>query len=67
MSDPELYMRINSVRSRYTKSKWYLGNKVEADNESIFSGVDEAIHTEKRAQLAIGVSRVMFAMSESRY
>jgi hypothetical protein len=56
MSDPELYFKINGARSRYTKPPWYLGNKVEPDNDNVFSGIDEAIHTMKRHKLALGVS-----------
>jgi hypothetical protein len=57
-SDPELYMRMNSARSRYTKSKWYAGNKLEADHDNLFSCCDEAKHTEKRSKMALGVSFV---------
>jgi hypothetical protein len=56
MSDPELYFKINGARSRYTKSPRYLGNKLEADNDNVFSGIDEAINTKKRHRLAFGVS-----------
>jgi hypothetical protein len=57
-SDPEQYMRMSSVRSGYTKSKWYAGNKLEADQDNVFSCCDEAKHTEKRSKMALGVSVV---------
>jgi hypothetical protein len=55
-SDPELYKRMNAVRSGYFKSTWYSGTRMEADNDNIFSCIDEAKHTEKRFRMALGVS-----------
>jgi hypothetical protein len=48
-------MRMNSVRSGYVKSKWYSGNKLEADHDNVFSSIDEAKHAEKRSRMALGV------------
>jgi len=47
-------MRMSSVRSGYTKSKWYAGNKLEADHDNVFSCCDEAKHAEKRSKMALG-------------
>jgi cytochrome P450 len=55
-SDPEQYIRMNAVRSRYVKSKWYAGFKLEANLENTFSCYDEAKHTLKRSKMALGYS-----------
>jgi hypothetical protein len=54
--DPEVVIRMNSARSRYTKSKCYAGQKVEVDHNNLFSTLDETLHAKKRAQMAIGVT-----------
>jgi hypothetical protein len=46
---------VSSVRSRYVRSAWYNGQRVEADNHQVFSLTDEKEHTKRRAQVAMGV------------
>ncbi|KUJ10427.1 cytochrome P450 [Mollisia scopiformis] len=55
-SDPEMIIRMSSARSRYTRSRWYSGQKLEVDHDNLFSTIDEATHSKKRAQLATGYS-----------
>jgi hypothetical protein len=55
-SDPELLQRMSSARSGYTRSDWYSGQKLEVDQDNLFSVLDEKIHTRRRAQMAPGVS-----------
>ncbi len=54
--DAEVVIRMNAARSRYTKSNWYAGQKVEADHDNMFSTLDETRHSKRRAQMAIGAS-----------
>jgi len=56
--DPEVVIRINSARSRYTKPKWYTGQKVEVDHNKNFSALDETLLTKKGAQMAMGWHRI---------
>lgn len=55
-SDPEIMIRMSSARSRYTRSPWYSGQKVDFENDNLFSTTDEDVHNKKRSQMAIGVS-----------
>jgi hypothetical protein len=55
-SDPELLQRMSSARSGYTRADWYSGQKLEVDQDNLFSTLDEKIHTKRRAQMAPGVS-----------
>lgn len=57
-SDPELLQRMSSARSGYMRSDWYSGQKLEVDQDNLFSTLDEKIHTRRRAQMAPGVSIV---------
>ncbi len=47
---------MSSARSKYTKSRWYAGQKLEFGEDNLLSTLDEALHTKKRAQMALGVS-----------
>jgi hypothetical protein len=55
-------MRMSAARSPYVKSKWYNGNKLEADHDNVFSCSDETIHNEKRAKMALGVCTIHFLL-----
>lgn len=55
-SDPELLQRMSSARSGYTRADWYSGQKLEVDQDNLFSTLDEKIHTKRRALMAPGVS-----------
>lgn len=64
-SDPELLQRMSSARSGYMRSDWYSGQKLEVDQDNLFSTLDEKIHTRRRAQMAPGVSN--FANQSAAY
>ncbi|KAE8450470.1 hypothetical protein EG329_006200 [Mollisiaceae sp. DMI_Dod_QoI] len=55
-NDPEMVVRMSSARSKYTKSRWYAGQKLEFGEDNLLSTLDEALHTKKRAQMASGYS-----------
>jgi len=55
-SDPEIIYRMSRVRSPYTKSDWYRGIRLQPGHDNVFSTVDEKAHTQRRAQMAMGVS-----------
>ncbi|KAK3355720.1 cytochrome P450 [Neurospora tetraspora] len=53
----ELLAHINGARNRYTRTRWwYLVGRFQPNRDTIFSEVDEAIHTKRRAQMAGGYS-----------
>ena len=55
-SDPDLWMHMSSIRSKYTRAPWYqLGGRLQAGRDNVFSELDEAKHKARRAQLAPGV------------
>ncbi|KAF8851646.1 cytochrome P450 [Acephala macrosclerotiorum] len=55
-SDPDVMIRMSLARSKYTRSPWYAGQKVDFDHNNIFSTIEEDIHNKKRSQMAIGYS-----------
>jgi cytochrome P450 len=48
---------MNAVRSPYTRSTWFnSATRVEPGKDHVFSQLDEAAHTQRRAQMAPGYS-----------
>jgi hypothetical protein len=54
-SDPDIIHRMSRARSPYTKSVWYQGIRMQPGHDNVFSTVDENSHTQRRAQMAMGV------------
>lgn len=57
-SDPGIIYRMNGARSTYTKGLWYQGIRMQPGHDNVFSTVDEKSHTQRRAQMAMGVSEL---------
>jgi len=55
-SDPELYRRMNAVRSTFTRGPWYAALKLHPDRDNITSYVDERKHADIRSRMAPGYS-----------
>lgn len=55
-SDPELFRRMNAVRSVFTRGPWYSALKLHPERDNITSHVDERIHADLRARMAPGYS-----------
>ncbi|TVY81737.1 Cytochrome P450 monooxygenase tropD [Lachnellula suecica] len=51
-----LTFSVNSARSGYKRSTWYLGNRFQPDRDHVFSIIDDEAHQKRRAQVAIGYS-----------
>ena len=52
----ELLTHINGTSNRYTKTRWwYILGRFQPGTDTIFSELDEDIHTKRRAQMAGGV------------
>ncbi|KAG0649274.1 hypothetical protein D0Z07_4307 [Hyphodiscus hymeniophilus] len=45
---------MSSARSAYTGADWYSGQKLEVDQDNLFSTLDEKVHTKRRAIMAPG-------------
>jgi hypothetical protein len=54
--DVEMLHRMNGARSPYTRAPIYAANTLIPHENNTFSFVDEAKHTQRRAQIAAGVS-----------
>jgi hypothetical protein len=55
-SSPELWIRINAVRSPYTRASWYYhGARFEPGKDNVFTECDNAKHDARRKKLASGV------------
>lgn len=54
--DPEVMKRTMGVRSDYVRSGWYRSFRLHPDRENVVSTLDEALHTQMRAKLAMGYS-----------
>lgn len=54
VSDPETLLRINSVRSSYSRGGWYSSLRFDPSGHSVLSEPDTARHDARKAQLAGG-------------
>lgn len=52
--DPALMRRMNTVRSPYRRSDWYIGLRFDPSRDNILSQMDEETHTELRTKMAVG-------------
>ena len=59
-SDPDIIHRMSRARSPYTKSVWYQGIRMQPGHDNVFSTVDENSHTQRRAQMAMGVCEPLY-------
>ncbi|PNS20907.1 Isotrichodermin C-15 hydroxylase [Sphaceloma murrayae] len=55
-TDPELYKRMNAVRSTYTRAEWYYALRLHPTRDNITSVIDEDVHTSIRSRMAPGYS-----------
>jgi hypothetical protein len=56
-SSPELWTRINAVRSPYTRASWYYhAARFEPGKDNVFTECDNSKHDARRKKLASGVS-----------
>ncbi|TKX23309.1 cytochrome P450 monooxygenase-like protein 23 [Elsinoe australis] len=55
-SDPDLYKRMNAVRSTFTRAEWYYALRLHPTRDNITSVIDEDVHTSIRARMAAGYS-----------
>ncbi|CAK4030672.1 related to pisatin demethylase (cytochrome P450) [Lecanosticta acicola] len=55
-SDPELFRRMNAVRSPFTRGPWYAALKLHPERDNITSYVDERKHADIRSRMAPGYS-----------
>ncbi|KAF4552638.1 Cytochrome P450-like protein 11 [Elsinoe fawcettii] len=55
-SDPELYKRMNAVRSPYTRAEWYYALRLHPTRDNITSVIDEDVHSSIRSRMAPGYS-----------
>src|SRR2546430_255066 len=56
--DPEIFLRINAVRSPYSRSEFYAGARLDPYRDNIISCRDEVKHQELRTKMAAGVCRI---------
>lgn len=54
--DPVLMRRMNTVRSHYRRSNWYVGLRFDPNRDNVLSQEDEDKHFELRSKMAVGVS-----------
>ena len=54
-NDPEILLRINAVRSPYSKSEFYASAKLDPTRDNILSSRDEVRHQALRTKMAAGV------------
>jgi hypothetical protein len=55
-SSPEVWSRINAVRSPYTRSAWYYrAARFQPGKDHIFSEINDKNHDKRRKQMAAGV------------
>lgn len=56
-SDPELWARINAVRSPYRRAPWYYhAARFEPGKDNVFTDCDNDSHDARRKKMASGVS-----------
>ncbi len=54
--DPALMRRMNTVRSAYRRSNWYVGLRFDPSRDNVLSQMDEEKHAQLRSKMAAGVS-----------
>lgn len=54
--EPDLIRRAWAVRSEYTRSRWYPSTRLHPDRDNVVSTIDEKLHNDLRAKLAMGYS-----------
>ena len=63
--DEDLFRKMNAYRgSTYTKGNWYKAFKFDADQENLFSQLDEEKHMNLRNRVTVGV-RTNFLRADS--
>ena len=55
-ADPEVLRRMGAARSRYARSNWYAINRLDPDEDSMFSIMDTAEHDKLKAKTALAYS-----------
>ncbi|KAL5322290.1 hypothetical protein ACEPPN_010262 [Leptodophora sp. 'Broadleaf-Isolate-01'] len=65
-SDPNQMRRMLGVRSKYTRSDWYVGMKFDPSRENVESERDESNHNALRAKMAAGYSGKELAGMEQK-
>ncbi|KAM7207883.1 pisatin demethylase [Naviculisporaceae sp. PSN 640] len=55
-NEPDLIRRMWAVRSDYTRSSWYVAMRLHPDRDNVVSTIDEKLHNDLRAKLAMGYS-----------
>lgn len=55
-ADPELFRRMNAVRSSFTRGQWYRALKLHPERDNITSYIDEEKHDHIRNRMAPGYS-----------
>ncbi|KAI9776189.1 MAG: hypothetical protein M1839_000510 [Geoglossum umbratile] len=55
-NDPDIFLRINAVRSPYTKSEFYTAARLDPTRDNILSCRDEVRHQALRTIMAVGYS-----------
>jgi hypothetical protein len=56
-SSPELWTKINNVRSNYKRSNWfYRAARIEPHRDNVFSQTNDELHNARRKQMTAGVS-----------
>ncbi|KAF2224920.1 cytochrome P450 [Elsinoe ampelina] len=55
-TDPELYKRMNAVRSTFTRAEWYFALRLHPTRDNITSVIDEDVHSSIRSRMAPGYS-----------
>jgi hypothetical protein len=58
-SDPDVWRLFLGTSSRYTRSTWFDGARLDPNHDNIVSQRDEKLHAELRAKMAMGVSKAL--------
>ncbi|KAH0562736.1 hypothetical protein GP486_002599 [Trichoglossum hirsutum] len=64
--DPEIFSRINAVRSPYSRSEFYVGARLDPKHDNILSCRDEGRHQRLRVKMAAGVCMGSFNCTRRR-
>lgn len=65
-SDPELMRRMLNVRTRYKRSDWYDGMRLDPTKDNVLSQRDDDLHARTRSKMAAGYSGKEVDHLESR-
>lgn len=55
-SDPDLMKHMLNVRTRYKRSDWYDGMRLDPSKDNVLSARDDMLHGNLRSKMASGVS-----------